>query len=58
MGPFESLYLEKCTLPYSNYGIKCFVIYIEAKKMCKINKLNKLSLAADSFLNIIVLGCT
>ena len=36
-GPFESLFLEKkCTLLYSNYGIKCFVIYFEAKKICKI----------------------
>ena len=25
--PFESLYLEKHTLPYSNFGFKCVVIY-------------------------------
>ena len=43
-GRFESLYLEKqCTLSYSNYGIKCFVIYFEAKEMW-----NKLALTADS----------
>ena len=26
-GQFKSLYLEKCTLTYSNFGIKCLVIY-------------------------------
>ena len=37
-GPFESLYLEKCTLPYSNYGILIALLYIfEAKRYDRKN---------------------